>query len=81
MTLLYTTHALIETLNLGVTVYVVSLAQHMVLTACRALYTLSLYVEMVWLLIPSAVVSMLMARVVAVQCTEEELVAVSTSLT
>ena len=69
---LYSTHMLIETLNLSIVVYVIALAYQSVCTPSKVLYSLNLYVEMVWLLVPTGVVVAMMARVVIIQAAEED---------
>ena len=71
--MLYATHLLIEGVNLGVICYVVSSTAHSLSSSSRGLYTLSLYVEMVWLLVPSGAIALLIARVLVMQCGDEEL--------
>ena len=76
---LYTTHSLVETLNLAIICYVVGVGLHGVCTCSRVLYTLSVYVEMIWLLTPTACVVVMIVRVLIMQCSEEE-IAYETSL-
>mgnify|MGYP003350167567 CR=1 FL=1 len=73
LTLIYSSHLLVETLNSGVVVYVVSLLLHVVSGVSRYLYVMSLYVELVWILGPSCVVVVLIARTILMQCGDEEL--------
>ena len=73
LALTYTTHLCISTLNAGVVCYCVSLGAHALTLSSRGLYALSLYVEMVWLLTPSMVVVLLIARVLVMQCADAEL--------
>ena len=70
--LVYTTHMLLEGVNLGIVCYIACLLAHSTAVASRSLYTVSLYVEMVWLLVPSAAVGTLIARVLVMQTAEEE---------
>nr|ATQ37483.1 cytochrome c oxidase subunit 2 [Rhynchopus euleeides] len=77
MSMLYTTHLLMESINLSIIAYVVSVAVHSICISSRSLYSLSLYVEMVWLLTPSAAITLLVSRVVIMQCSEEEIHAVA----
>ena len=69
---IYTTHALIESLNLSIVVYILALAYQSACTPSKVLYSLNLYVEMVWLLVPTGVVVAMMARVVIIQAAEED---------
>ena len=71
--LLYATHMMMETLNSGVSIFMVTMALQMVAHSSCTLYLASLHLEMVWLLVPTAAVLLLIARVVATQCSEEEL--------
>ena len=73
LAILYSTHVLLECLNLGVVVLVSLLAIHGMVVSSRALYTSNLYVELVWLLAPTVVVVSLLARTVAMQCSDEEI--------
>ena len=70
---MYSTHLLIEILNLSIVVYVIALAYQSTCSPSRYLYSLNLYVEMVWLLVPTAAVVAMMARVILIQAAEEDL--------
>ena len=73
MSLLYTTHVLMETLNLSIVVLVTLLGMHSIVLCSRALYGSNLYLELVWLLAPTTNVVLLIARTVGMQCSDEEL--------
>ena len=49
------------------------LAVHSMVVCSRALYGSNLYLELVWLLAPTVVVVLLIARTVSMQCSDEEL--------
>ena len=71
--MLYATHVLLESMNLGVVLLVSTLALHAMVVPCRALYGSNLYLELVWLLAPTVVVVLLIVRTIAMQCSDEEL--------
>nr|QHQ98671.1 cytochrome c oxidase subunit 2 [Rhynchopus humris] len=73
LSMIYTTHMLIESINLAIIVYVVSSSIQSMSTGTKSIYTLNLFIEMVWLLVPSCGVVLMMGRVVVMQCSEEEL--------
>ena len=73
MTMLYATHVLLESMNLGVVLLVSTMALHALAVSCRALYGSNLYLELVWLLAPTVVVVLLIVRTIAMQCSDEEL--------
>ena len=64
ISMLYTTHMAIECLNSSVVIFMVTVATQMLCYYSCTLYLASLHLEMVWLLVPTAVVAMLIARVV-----------------
>ena len=70
---MYSSHVLLESMNIGVVVLIVLLATHSLVICSRALYTCNIYLELVWLLAPTVVVVLLIARVVSLQCSDEEL--------
>ena len=72
MSMIYSTHAMLEASNVAVVVFIASCAMHSLCLSSRALFTLNLYVELVWLLVPTSVVVLLIARVVLLQCAEED---------
>ena len=61
-------------MNVAVVLLVSVLAIHSMMICSRSLYTSNLYVELVWLLAPTAVVVLLLARTVCMQCSDEELI-------
>lgn len=69
----YVTHSILCIINTSICSYVVCLLVHSYMVSSRYQYSLSLHVEMVWLLTPTTVVATLIARVVALQVAEEEL--------
>jgi hypothetical protein len=71
--MLYATHATLETLNVGVVLFIAGAAMHTATVSSRSLYTSNLYLELVWLLLPTTVIVLLVVRVVVMQCSEEEL--------
>ena len=73
LSMIYTTHMLIESINLAIIVYVVSSSIQSMSTGTKSIYTINLFIEMVWLLVPSCGVVLMMGRVVVMQCSEEEL--------
>ena len=73
MSMLYSTHILMESLNLAVVVLVAMLGMHSIQVVSRALYGSNLYLELVWLLTPTAAVVLLIVRTVGMQCSDEEL--------
>nr|QHQ98639.1 cytochrome c oxidase subunit 2 [Lacrimia lanifica] len=75
LAVLYCTHSLLECMNIGVVLLVSILALHAMVVCSRALYGSNLYVELVWLLAPTVVVVLLLARTVCMQCSDEELTA------
>ena len=75
---LYSTHSLLEGMNMGVVMMVSLLATHSLVLCTRALYGCNLYLELVWLLAPTAIVVVLIVRTVCMQCSDEE---VSTTTT
>nr|QHQ98656.1 cytochrome c oxidase subunit 2 [Diplonema japonicum] len=80
LAMIYSTHAMLEATNLAIVVFIASGAMHVLCILSRALYTMNLYVELVWLLVPTAVVILLIARVVLLQCAEEDVALHSTQL-
>jgi len=75
---LYSTHVLLESMNLGIVVMVSTMAIHAMVLSARALYGTNLYLELVWLLAPTAIVVLLIVRTIAMQCSDEELCGWST---
>jgi len=75
LSVLYSTHALLESMNMGVVMLVSSMAIHSCLLCSRALYGSNLQLELVWLLAPTAVVVLLIVRTITMQCSDEELAA------
>ena len=73
LSLLYSTHVMLESMNLGVVLLVSALATHSLVVCSRALYGSNLYLELVWLLAPTAVVVLLIVRTLTMQCSDEEL--------
>nr|ADP88934.1 cytochrome c oxidase subunit 2 [Diplonema papillatum]APQ44783.1 cytochrome c oxidase subunit 2 [Diplonema papillatum] len=73
LAVLYTTHVALEVLNVAIVVFIAGAAMHSATVSSRNLYTSNLYLELVWLLTPTAMVTMLVVRVVVMQCSEEEL--------
>ena len=73
ISMLYSTHVLLESMNLGVVLMVSTMALHALAVSCRALYGSNLYLELVWLLAPTVVVVLLIVRTIAMQCSDEEL--------
>ena len=71
--MIYCTHAMLETTNIAVVLFIATSALHMVSVVARSLYTANLYIELVWLLVPTALVVLLIARVIVMQCSDEEL--------
>ena len=69
---LYSTHSLLEGMNMGVVMMVSLLATHSLVLCSRALYGCNLYLELVWLLAPTAIVVVLIVRTVCMQCSDEE---------
>ena len=74
---LYTTHCLLEGMNLGVVLLVSLVATHSMVLATRGLYGCNLYLELVWLLAPTSVVVVLITRTVCMQCSDEEIASIS----
>ena len=73
LSVLYSTHVLLESMNLGIVVMVGTMSIHAMVLAARALYGTNLYLELVWLLAPTAIVVLLIVRTIAMQCSDEEL--------
>lgn len=78
LSVLYSTHVLLESMNLGIVVMVGTMSIHAMVLAARALYGTNLYLELVWLLAPTAIVVLLIVRTIAMQCSDEELCGWST---
>ena len=78
---LYSTHSLLEGMNMGVVMMVSLLATHSLVLCSRALYGCNLYLELVWLLAPTAIVVVLIVRTVCMQCSDEEVSTTYTMLT
>jgi len=73
LVVLYSTHAVVECLNLGIVLVVSLTGLHAMVLSSREQYTANLYVEVVWLLAPTVVVVLLIARGIVMQCSDEEL--------
>ena len=73
LSVLYATHVILECMNLGVVILVAAMTAHAMVIPCRALYGTNLYLELVWLLSPTAVVVLLIVRTISMQCSDEEL--------
>ena len=71
--ILYTTHSLLEGMNMGVVMMVTILATHSLVICTRALYGSNLYLELVWLLAPTIIVVVLIVRTVCMQCSDEDI--------
>ena len=73
LSVLYATHMLLALLNVSIVAYVLALSMQSAVVSSRCLFVCSVFVEMVWLLIPTAIVAVMMVRVIAIQVAEEEL--------
>nr|ATQ37456.1 cytochrome c oxidase subunit 2 [Diplonema ambulator] len=80
MGMLYSTHAMLESSNMAIVVFMMGCAMHVLTTVCRALLAINLYVELVWLLAPTSIIILLIGRVVLLQCAEEDVALHSTQL-